>query len=240
MPPAFTPPLDADQADSLITLNRALLAQQLLRGVAHDLRNNLQVVALGSSLGDEHRGSAIGMKVERALDEMVATLDLLTHLGRPPMNEPADSSLDLVLDEIRQLADLQRNIPTLRLSITPAPTPARVAIPRSPLLQILLNLVTNAKEAASRPTEPVEVTATMPMEGRVAILVDDTGAEAHLPDGTPLATTKDRSFHGGIGVYCCRTLVERAGGEITWEPRPEGGLRVRLVLPLSDRGSPTP
>ncbi len=240
MPPAFTHPFDSDQAASLITLNRALLAQQLLRGVAHDLRNNLQVVALGGSLGEENRGSAIAVKVERALDDMVATLDLLTHLGRPPASEAGDSSLELVLGELRQLTDLQRNIPTLRLAITPPPMPVMIAAPRSHLLQILLNLVTNAKEAASRPTEQVAVTATMPMEGRVAILVDDTGADPRPPDGTPLATTKDRSFHGGLGVYCCRIMVERLGGEITWEPRLEGGLRARLVLPLSDRGSPAP
>ena len=36
--------------DSLVTLNRALVSQHLLRGLAHDIRNNLQVVALGSSL----------------------------------------------------------------------------------------------------------------------------------------------------------------------------------------------
>ena len=50
MSAAPQPPFGPDQIESLITLNRALLNQHLLRGVAHDLRNNLQVVALGSSL----------------------------------------------------------------------------------------------------------------------------------------------------------------------------------------------
>ena len=232
------PPFGPDQIDSLITLNRALLNQHLLRGVAHDLRNNLQVVALGSSLGDEDRGSAIAVKVDRALDEMVATLDLLSHLGRTPGDEPADSSLPLILDELRQLSDLQRNLPTLRLAITPPPAagPVLVAAPRSLLLQVLLNLVSNAKEATDRPTEQVEVTATMPMEGRIAIMVDDSGPGREAPDGTPLVTSKDRGGHGGLGVFCCRVIVERLGGTIDWTPRPEGGLRARLVLPISDRG----
>lgn len=235
MPPTVQPPVDANQAESLITLNRALLTQQLLRGVTHDLRNNLQVVALGSSLGEENRGSAIAVKVERALDDMVATLDLLSHLGRPPGGEPPVSSLESVLNELRLLSDLQRNLPTLRLSITPPPVPVLVAAPRSPLLQVLLNLVSNAKEASGRPTEQVEVTATIPMDGRVAIMVDDSGPGGQ-PAGVPFVTTKDRGLHGGLGVFCCRTIVERLGGEITWEPRPERGLRARLVLPISDRG----
>lgn len=236
--PRFVP--GPDQADSLITLNRALLTQHLLRGIAHDLRNNLQVVALGSSLGDENRGSAIAVKVDRALDDMVATLDLLSHLGRPPAPEPADTSLELVFDELRHLADFQRNLPTLRLAVTPPPAPVLVALPRSALLQILLNLVSNAKEASARPTDPVEVSATMPMDGRVAIVVEDRGASNGLPGGEPLDTTRDRELHGGLGVFCCRTLAARHGGTIDWEPRPEGGLRVRVVLPVSARGSRVP
>lgn len=225
-----------DQADSLITLNRALLGQHLLRGIAHDLRNNLQVVALGSSLGEENRGSAIAVKVERALDDMVATLDILSHLGRPPGPEPADTSLELIFDELRQIADLQRNLPTLRLAITPPPAPVLVAAPRSALIQILLNLVSNAKEASARPTDQVEVSATMPMDGRVAIVVDDRGPAVAPPSGAPFETTRDRGLHGGLGVYCCRTLVARYGGSIDWEPRTDGGLRARVVLPVSVRG----
>lgn len=224
------------QADSLLTLNRALLTQHLLRGIAHDLRNNLQVVALGSSLGEENRGSAIAVKVDRALDDMVATLDLLSHLGRPPGPEPADTSLELVFDELRHLADFQRNLPTLRLAVTPPPGPVLVAAPRSAVLQILLNLVSNAKEASARPTDPVEVSATMPMDGQVAILVEDHGSGVMPPGGGPLDTDRDRGLHGGLGVFCCRTLVARHGGSIDWEPRPGGGLRARVVLPVSVRG----
>ena len=87
---------------SLITLNRALLAQQLLRGVAHDLRNNLQVVALGSSLGAESQGSAVAVRVERSLDEMVGSLELLSRLGRAAPGEAASTDLGAIARHYEQ------------------------------------------------------------------------------------------------------------------------------------------
>lgn len=227
-------PYTAEQVDSLITLNRALVTQHLLRGLAHELRNNLQIVTLGASLDNESRGSAIAHKVDRALDDMVATLDLMSKLGRSTADEAPDARLDLAMDEVTRLADLQRNLPTLRLAVNPPAEPVRVAIRRTELIQILLNLIANAKEAQTRPTERVTVSTTIPMDGRIAILVDDTGAGLGADAGQPFESDRDRSLHGGIGLFCVRALAERAGGELGWEPRPEGGTRVRVVLPLSD------
>ncbi len=225
-----------EEVESLVTLNRALLAQQLLRGIAHDIRNNLQVVALGSSLGEDGAGTPISIRVERSLDEMVRALDLLSSLGRVTINEPPVCELTEILSAIDELAALQRNLPTLRVRIERPAAPTRVAIPRSELVQILLNLLANAKEAQSRPDEQVEVITTIPMDGRIAILVDDRGPGVPVGAGTPLYTTKDPAFHGGLGLFVGRELATRRGGELGWEARPGGGSRVRLVLPISDRG----
>ena len=221
---------------SLITLNRALLAQQLLRGVAHDLRNNLQVVALGSSLGAESQGSAIAVRVERSLEEMVESLELLSHLGRAAPGEPGSTDLGTALGEVRILADLQRNVPTLRLRIDPPAAPTVVGAPKTAVHQMLLNLITNAKEAGARATDPVTVTVTMPMDGRVAIVVEDAGAGMPAEAGTLYFSTKDRGSHGGLGLFVTRTLAERYGGELGWESGTGGGTRARLILPTTGPG----
>jgi len=225
-----------EEIESLVTLNRALLAQQLLRGIAHDIRNNLQVVALGSSLGEDGAGTPISMRVERSLDEMVRSLDLLSRLGRIPSGEAADADLTEVLTAVDELAALQRNLPSLRVRVERPAGPTRVAVPRADLAQVLLNLLANAKEAHTRPDDLVEVATTMPMDGRIAILIDDRGPGMPDAAGTPLYTTKDPCFHGGLGLFVSRVLATRWGGELGWEARPGGGSRVRLVLPIADRG----
>ena len=225
-----------EEIESLVTLNRALLAQQLLRGIAHDIRNNLQVVALGSSLGEDGAGTPVSIRVERSLDEMVRGLDLLSRLGRVATGEAADADLTEILTAVDELAALQRNLPSLRVRIERPADPTRVAIPKSELTQILLNLLANAKEAHNRPDDLVEVTTTMPMDGRIAILIDDRGPGFPAAAGTPLYTTKDPCHHGGLGLFVSRELATRRGGELGWEPRPGGGSRVRLVLPITARG----
>ena len=221
---------------SLITLNRALLAQQLLRGVAHDLRNNLQVVALGSSLGAESQGSAVAVRVERSLEEMVGSLELLSRLGRSAPDEPAATDIGEAFEEVRVLADLQRYVPTLRLRIDPPVEPTVVAAPKTVVHQMLLNLITNAKEAGSRTTDPVTLAVTMPMDGRVAMVIEDVGAGMPGDAGTLYFSTKDRGSHGGLGLFVTLALAERYGGELRWEPRTGGGTSVRLILPITVRG----
>ncbi len=218
---------------SLITLNRALLAQQLLRGVAHDLRNNLQVVALGSSLGAESQGSAVAVRVERSLDEMVGSLELLSRLGRAAPGEAASTDLGAALEEVRILADLQRNVPTLRLRIDPPAAPTVLAAPKTAVHQMLLNLITNAKEAGARATDPVTVAVTMPMDGRVAIVIADVGTGMPADAGTLYFSTKDRGSHGGLGLFITRALAEQYGGELGWESGTAGGTRIRLILPIT-------
>ncbi len=221
---------------SLITLNRALLAQQLLRGVAHDLRNNLQVVALGASLGAEDQGSAVSLRVDRSLEEMIGSLELLSRLGRPSVDDPPTTDLGEALEEVGVLADLVRNTPTLRLRIEPPSEPTVVVAPRGVIHQMVLNLIVNAKEASERATDLVTVTVTMPMDGRVAVVVEDPGAGMPVEAGTLYFSTKNRTNHGGLGLWVSRALAQQYQGELSWDGGSSGGTKVRLILPVTARG----
>ncbi|MGE0443287.1 MAG: sensor histidine kinase [Gemmatimonadales bacterium] len=222
-----------DQTRRLITLNRALMTQHLLRGIAHDLRNNLQVVALGASLGDDAGGISVSVRVDRALDEMTAALDLLSRLGRTAANEPAETDVGEALSEAVHLAALQRNLPTLGLTIEPPPAPAAVRMPRSELVQVVLNLVANAKDSGPLATDPVTVGVSAPMDGEVALTVVDRGSGIPPSAGAPFASTKDPANHAGLGLFVVRALVEGRGGRLVCDRLPEGGTRIRVVLPAA-------
>lgn len=226
MPPA--------QVERLITLNRALVHQHLLRGLAHDIRNNLQVVALGASLGEESASSAIINRVERSLDDIVGALDLLSWLGRSPADDAADADLgDAVAESIR-LAELQRSLPTLRVALEGPVAQATVALGRADLVLILLNLLANAKAASGHAAAPVTISTSLPLDGRVTIDVVDTGPGIPPSAGAAFVTTGDPALHGGLGLFVSRVLVERSGGRLSWEREP-GGTRVRVELPAIGR-----
>ena len=226
--------------DHLITLDRAHRAQELLRGIAHDLRNNLQVFALGSSLG----GTEFADRIDRAIAEMAAVLDLLGDLGRHRTDDPAATPLTETLRQAVHLAGLQRNAPTVAVALdAPEDLPA-VAMPAWALLQIVLGLVQNAKEAVGEDGPAIRVAAARSLDGRaIEVVVDDRGPGRPEGPFVPFASGKPAASHGGIGLFAAARLAERYRGSLTVAPRGGGGTRATLRLPaapdparVSDRG----
>ncbi len=114
---------------------------------------------------------------------------------------------------------------------------------RRRLAQVLLNLMVNAGDAleeAKVQGGEVRVTGVAEQE-RVVLLVEDNGP-GFPPEVLNRAfeaffTTKAVDKGTGLGLSISRELVERFGGSLRAENRPEGGARLRLELP---RHAPTP
>ncbi len=108
--------------------------------------------------------------------------------------------------------------------------------------QILNNLVTNALEAlegkagsgASR--SPLTSAEDGPKQ-MAAIVVSDNGPgfQRDLLGRVfdPYVTSKPKGT--GLGLAIVKKIVEEHGGRIEADNRTEGGARVRVLLPLSDR-----
>ena len=52
----------------------------------------------------------------------------------------------------------------------------------------------------------------------------------------PFFTTKEPGRGMGLGLFLTRSVVERLGGELSLDSRPEQGTRVRMRLPLANLG----
>ena len=118
----------------------------------------------------------------------------------------------------------------------PEDAPA-VACGQSDLEQVILNLLTNAREA------------TLP-GGRIAVVVEpapeilrisirDTGCGI-LPEDLPRVMEPfftTRPHGNGLGLPICRSILWEIGGTITLESEPGVGTRVELTLPLAARHS---
>ncbi len=103
--------------------------------------------------------------------------------------------------------------------------------------QVLINLVLNAIEATPAGGRVRVTAAAAAHEGRpgVSITVADTGPG--IPPALagrvfePFFTTKPRGAGTGLGLAICRDIVREHGGDIRFEPAPEGGTAFVVWMP---------
>jgi signal transduction histidine kinase len=101
----------------------------------------------------------------------------------------------------------------------------------SELEQVLLNLLTNAREAMPAGGR-IDLRAR-PAPGGLEITIADTGigipAELLTRVQEPFFTTKERG--SGLGLAICRSVVWSMGGKLYLESAPGQGTSVRIFLP---------
>ena len=128
------------------------------------------------------------------------------------------------------------NINSLRLRLPPVPEVAVAGIDRTAFEQVLINLVTNARDATP-PDGRIDV--GLAEEGDwVALSVADTGLG--MDERTlrslfdPFYTTKRESGGTGLGLATVRSIVEGAGGSVDVASEPGRGSTFTVRLPRSE------
>lgn len=220
---------------------------ELLTLLAHELRTPLTGTLLQSqgALRRLRQGVAEApTQVQRAL-ELVERLtrkqaQLVEHVlaaARATTGQlevdPAELDLHVLLAEV--VDHFQQLYPARRFRLE---APSEVTVRADPVRieQVVVNLLDNAVKY-SPDHSPIDVGLHAPEAGRVELSVRDRGSG--VPERSrPLIF--DRYYraqvgHGGLGLglYLCREIVERHGGEITLECPPDGGARFCVWLPTS-------
>jgi two-component system sensor kinase FixL len=113
----------------------------------------------------------------------------------------------------------------------------KVLVNRVQLQQVIINLIKNAMEAmASSPARILRLTAAPAEDGRVEVIVADSGTGLD-PDMSrtlfnPFTTTKPSGM--GVGLSISQTIVEGHGGRI-WAQRSQwGGAAFHFTLDSAD------
>jgi two-component system nitrogen regulation sensor histidine kinase NtrY len=214
------------------------LWQRLVRVLSHEINNSLAPIkSLVGTLtgmmdrvprapdweGDLARGlEVIGARAD-GLNRFMASYARLARLP-PPAFAPVE-----VGTWVRRVAALETRMP---VRVTDGP-PATIRADPDQLDQVLINLVTNAVEAARETDGAVLVTWSV-RDGTVEIEVRDEGPGIPSPGNlfVPFFTTKPSG--SGIGLVFSRQVIEAHGGTLTLQNCTDRkGAVARVSLPAS-------
>lgn len=238
---ARTRALEAAQAVAVRTERMNALAM-LGADLAHDLNNSLAAIRATTELVAEDAAEGKVCST-RDLDRLLVASDQAASLSRRMMmygreDEPS-GSIELG-EELHRMEDLLRVLLPRRilLRLMLEAGPCRVACTRSQLEQILVNLVSNARDAIEGPGL-VSVVLGRDGDSHARIRVQDDGCG--IPEQAlgrifdPFYTTKPKERGTGLGLPSVKALIERAGGQIAVESRPGVGTAFDLRFPI-DQG----
>ncbi|HLK90045.1 MAG TPA: 7TM diverse intracellular signaling domain-containing protein [Polyangia bacterium] len=257
---SLTAALDSLRAaqDALVRQERLAILGRMIAGVAHEVGNPLNfsiggaaelarwLDELPAALNDR-TGPASGSDPRRLLEQARASLrlvdsgnerirrivDSLRGYARPAASAGEGASVPGVLASTLALAGeaLRRAHVEVRQSMEPT-LPALRCGPGE-LGQIFINLILNACQAMAEGGR-LTVDATAYARG-VEVVFTDTGPgvprELRERVFEPFFTTRGPEGGSGLGLYVCREIVARNGGEIRLDDAP-GGARVILLLPI--------
>jgi PAS domain S-box-containing protein len=212
--------------------------QRLVRVLSHEINNSLAPIqSITDSMKQlrsktprpddwEHdlaRGlEVIGSRAE-ALQRFMATYARLARLPRPALAPVRNDEL------VDHVCGLERR---LEIRVEPGPT---VEIPgdADQLQQMLINLVTNAADAAKETGG--EVIVTWELTGsilEIRVIDEGPGVADTANLFVPFFSTKPEG--SGIGLALCQQIAEGHGGTVTLENRAATrGCQARVRLPLS-------
>ncbi|MCR9259935.1 MAG: ATP-binding protein [Pseudomonadaceae bacterium] len=215
----------------------------LAAGVAHDFNNLLTVI---TGFAELMPASEAQENILKASDEAAQLVQKLMAFGKSSPVEGGGADIDKILNASEPvLRSLLTSVGKLHVNSKVADL--RVPISASQINQILLNLVTNAKEALGADGNvwiDLEVLNLDLPRGELAAgayaqltIVDDGGGmEAYTREHAfdPFYTTKADRSGTGLGLASVYGLVRHAGGEVEVSSEPGKGTAVTLILPLQE------
>ena len=228
----------------------------LAGGLAHDFNNQLYAVSgfahfIARDPGLSPAARQDLLELQKVADRMASLTRQLLAFARQQVLAPETLDLNAAVEDT--LPMLQRLIGSnMRIQLELTPGPKWVRVDRAQLVQVLLNLIINARDAMAEGgkivvrTQTLEVSPNtvfdrlgMPVEaGAYASLsVADTGkgiSPEHMPHiFEPFYTTKEVGVGTGLGLATVEGVVAQSGGRIQVESEVNRGTAIRVLVPLT-------
>jgi signal transduction histidine kinase len=244
----------AERVQTLVLSHKALLAN-----ASHELRSPLARIRMGLELiGREGASPAQRQEMARSIEELDQLIDEILLASRLDARDASDASVLGPTEEVDLigLAAEECARTGADLEVAPGASPLVVHGHAKLLRRVLRNLLENARRygqpASSTSGDEAAVRLTLSMRdgsarrraaalaGPVALIaVEDRGPgvpadlrERIFEPFYRLPGASEREGGVGLGLSLVRSIAERHGGSVRCEPRPGGGARFEVELPI--------
>lgn len=225
---------------------------ELVSTTTHEFNNVLTTILNYAKLGLRHTDEATRT---RSLEKILSAgqrAEKLTSsvlgLARNRSADPAPTDLAALAEETLVL--LERELQKHRVGVDRRyQATGRAMVMGNQIQQVLMNLLTNARQAMPSGGQVTIATADDPAAGAVDLSVRDTGvgmAEDVLrrvfDRGFSTKTGPDETGKGGagLGLAACREIIEEHGGKVRVESAPGRGTQFTLKLPAANEADMAP
>lgn len=216
---------------------------EVASGITHELNQPLMVLRarlqqLMVQVDEPVRAKLV--RLEKQTQKMERIIDHLRSFSRQSVDERRPVALATIVDETVMLLGEQLRARGIELVVDAARPLPPVLADAGQLEQVLINLLSNARDAlVDRPSPQITISTRIPERSpaMAALCVADTGVGippetlAHIFDA--FFTTKPDGQGTGLGLSISRGIIERHGGHIEVESAPEVGTTFRILLPLA-------
>ena len=238
-----------DDITTLLQAQRDAAWGEVARRLAHEIKNPLTPIRLSAErmrkrflASMDAEDAEVLERSTRTIVQQVETMQQMVNAfseyARAPDIKITRFDLNRLVTEV---ADLYRSHdPRTEIRLDLDESIGVIEADRGRVRQILNNLLTNALEALEgMPSPRLDVITRLGQEGDAAhavVTVCDNGPgfQRELLGRVfdPYVTSKPKGT--GLGLAIVKKIVEEHGGRIDADNRPEGGARVRVVLPMKD------
>lgn len=236
---AATAVLNARLVQEKLLTERLAAIGEAVAGLGHCIRNIMNGIRVSRDSLDQavsERNYDIIQDAwpifSRSLDSIEAISANMLSYSREAAIVKAPCDLNKLVSDAVALMLPRANDARIAIEVSLAED-ATIFVDKLQIQRVLWNLLANAIEACAPQGGMVSV-SVLRQEQHIALTVSDSGSgippELMLRIFDPFFTTKSSSGTG-LGLTCCRRIIEQHGGSIIAENLPTGGAKFIIVMP---------
>ncbi|HEY9076212.1 MAG TPA: PAS domain-containing protein [Anaerolineaceae bacterium] len=235
--------------NQLIASHKMVGIGTLTAGLTHEINTPLQVLTgVSDAALNALKSEPVDLAyLQRALEllkrnswRIAEVLQMLRQYAMPSTDVMEISDLNLIVRNTLLLVENQfRSDANITIRMELDPNLPHLVCSRSNIAQMLMNLLTNARDAMPGGGEIIVRTSCQPEKNQLVLEVIDTGTgipeEIRQQIFDPFFSTRPLSERMGLGLSVVAGIIRAHNGKIEVESFPKKGSTFRVLLPLKTR-----